>query len=76
MYLRTLTLAALLCLPLLANDTLATLGAGGLVPMQSAQISMEREEEASDRQVRCACPTNHSLGRGSEQSVSGSDRRC
>jgi hypothetical protein len=29
--------------PLAANDTLATLGAGGLVPIQSSQIVMERE---------------------------------
>ena len=31
-------------LPLDANDTLATLGAGGLVPVKSSQITMERED--------------------------------
>ena len=30
--------------PLAANDTLATLGAGGLVPLKAAQIAMERED--------------------------------
>jgi hypothetical protein len=31
-------------LPVMANDTLATLGAGGLVPLKSSQIVMERED--------------------------------
>ena len=40
-------------LPAVANDTLATLGAGGLVPLRSAAISMEREDlEISTSQIR------------------------
>jgi hypothetical protein len=35
-----------------ANDTLATLGAGGLIPVKSAQIAMEREDlEISVHQI-------------------------
>src|SRR5579864_9332487 len=40
------TLIVLVVTPAIANDTLVTLGAGGLVPVKSAQISMEREDLA------------------------------
>ena len=41
------------CFGLLANDTLATLGAGGLVPIKSTEIALESEElDLSLRQVR------------------------
>ena len=33
-----------LVVPAVGNDTLATLGAGGLIPRQSAEIAMERED--------------------------------
>jgi hypothetical protein len=33
-----------MAVPLFANDTLVTLGAGGLVPLKSAEIAMESEE--------------------------------
>jgi len=45
----------LLCfIPLLfANDTLATPGAGGVIPLRSAEIAMEREDlEISVRELR------------------------
>jgi hypothetical protein len=35
---------AVAALPAAANDTLATLGAGGLIPVKSSQIAMERED--------------------------------
>lgn len=39
--------------PLLANDTLVTLGAGGLVPRKTAAIAMESEDlEVSAREIR------------------------
>jgi len=41
---RFLYWCAMAVLPAAANDTLATLGAGGLVPAKSTQISMERED--------------------------------
>jgi hypothetical protein len=37
-------LALLIALPAMANDTLVTLGAGGLVPLKSSQIVMESED--------------------------------
>lgn len=51
-YLRLLALAAAVG-PLCANDTLVTLGAGGLVPLKSAEIAMESEDlQISVRQIR------------------------
>ncbi len=47
-------MAALVALttPLFANDTLVTLGAGGLVPLKSAEIAMESEDlQISTRQI-------------------------
>jgi hypothetical protein len=43
---------ALITFPLCANDTLVTLGAGGLVPLKSAAIAMESEDlQISVRQI-------------------------
>ena len=42
-YLRLAALVAAAA-PLFANDTLVTLGAGGLVPLKSAGIAMESED--------------------------------
>jgi hypothetical protein len=42
-YLRPFALAVT-AWPLCANDTLVTLGAGGLVPLRSGEIAMESED--------------------------------
>jgi hypothetical protein len=52
-FLRWAVCAWLAASPLLANDTLATLGAGGLIPVKSSTISILREDlEISVEQIR------------------------
>jgi len=56
---------AVMALPLCANDTLVTLGAGGLVPLKSAAIAMESEDlQISIRQITVRYVFRNKTARG------------